>query len=158
MPRPRVYVETTIPSAYFDRGRDPLRVAKRRWTHVWWEVALDRYEMVTSAVTTKELQDGPGHRQAEWVALLQHVKKVEVIELADSVAGEYVQQRLMPRRGADAFHLAVASVHECEYLVTWDVQHLANAHKFLQIQRINVRLGLHVPTIATPLQMLGRMP
>ena len=59
MPRPRVYVETTIPSSYFEQRRDPLMVAKRRWTRVWWEVALDRYEIVTSPVTTKELEDGP---------------------------------------------------------------------------------------------------
>jgi predicted nucleic acid-binding protein len=158
MPRPRVYVETTIPSAYFDQGRDPLRVAKRRWTRVWWDVALDRYEVVTSAVTMKELEDGPAHRHAEWLGLLRNVKKLEVTESADAAAGEYVRQRLMPRRGDDSFHLAVASVHKCAYLVTWDVQHLANAHKFLQIRRVNVQLGLHVPTIATPLQMLGRMP
>lgn len=158
MPRPRVYVETTIPSAYFDHGRDPLRVAKRRWTRVWWDVALDRYEMVTSAVTVRELEDGPAHRHAEWLALLRNLRKLEVTELADSTAIEYIRHRLMPRRGDDAFHLAVASVHECEYLVTWDVQHLANGHKFAQIQRVNTRLGLYVPTIATPLQMLGRMP
>jgi predicted nucleic acid-binding protein len=158
MPRPRVYIETTIPSVYCDRRRAPTMVAKRRWTQAWWEVALDRYELVTSPVTVRELEDGPAHRHGEWLALLRNARKLDVPEAADPVAREYIRQRLMPSRGADAFHLAVASLHWCDYLVTWDVQHLANAHKFAQIQQVNMRLGLHVPTIATPLQMLGRMP
>lgn len=157
MPRPRVYVETTIPSACFDRGRDPLRVAKRRWTSVWWDVALERYDLTTSTYVLEELGEGPDDRQREWQSLVEPIPLLGTSDRVKAVADAYVANRLMPARGRDAFHLAVGSVHGCEYLVTWDVQHLANAHKFKPIRKLNEKLGLYVPTITTPMELLGRL-
>lgn len=53
----------------------------------------------------------------------------------------------------DSFHLAFASVHEVDHLLTWNCQHLANPFKVAHITAINRRLGLLTPTILTP-QML----
>ena len=58
-------------------------------------------------------------------------------------------------RGGDALHLAFASYYECDYLVTWDYRHLANANKFQHIRRVNVKLGLAVPQIVTPRELMG---
>lgn len=58
----------------------------------------------------------------------------------------------------DAPHLALASYHKCEFLVTWNCQHLANANKFGHICRVNSLLGLYVPVLATPLELLGEEP
>ena len=55
----------------------------------------------------------------------------------------------------DALHLALASYHRCDFLVTWNCQHLANANKFGQIRRINGMLGLYVPDLVTPMELLG---
>jgi hypothetical protein len=55
----------------------------------------------------------------------------------------------------DALHLAMASYHRCDFLVTWNCRHLANANKFAQIRRVNSLLGLFVPTLVTPLELLG---
>jgi hypothetical protein len=42
-----------------------------------------------------------------------------------------------------------------DFLVTWNCQHLANANKFGQIRRINGILGLFVPELVTPMELLG---
>ena len=55
--------------------------------------------------------------------------------------------------GGDALHLALASFHRCDFLVTWNCRHLANANKFGHIRRVNVLMGLFVPV--TPLELLG---
>lgn len=73
-----------------------------------------------------------------------------------SVAKFYVGQKLMPKRGEDALHLALASFYRCDYLVTWDRAHLANPRKAERIRKVNQSLGLSVPLIQTPLQILGR--
>ena len=62
----------------------------------------------------------------------------------------------MPRDPAgDALHLALASYHKCDFLLTWNCQHLANANKFGHIRRVNTLLGLFVPDLVTPLELLG---
>jgi hypothetical protein len=61
--------------------------------------------------------------------------------------------RVLP--AGDALHLALASFHECDYLVTWNCRHLANASKFGQIRRINAVLRLKTPELVTPPELLG---
>jgi hypothetical protein len=68
----------------------------------------------------------------------------------------YVLRQLMPADPVgDALHLALASYHRCDYLVTWNCQHLANAWKFVHLRRVNSALGLMVPSLVTPLELLG---
>ena len=68
----------------------------------------------------------------------------------------YIRHKLMPADPAgDALHLALASYHKCDFLVTWNCRNLANANKFEHIRRINTMLGLFVPILATPLELLG---
>ena len=78
----------------------------------------------------------------------------------ESAIGEivqaYLQHQVMPADPAgDALHLALASFHKCDFLVTWNCRHLANANKFGHIRRVNTILGLFVPALVTPLELLG---
>ena len=67
-----------------------------------------------------------------------------------------IKHHVMPRDPlGDALHLALASFHKVDYLLTWNCQHLANANKFAHIRRINTLLGLHVPALITPLELMG---
>ena len=75
--------------------------------------------------------------------------------IADIVEA-YIQHRLMPADPlGDALHLAIASYHKCDFLVTWNCRHLANANKFSHLRRLNTILGLFVPALVTPLELLG---
>ena len=68
----------------------------------------------------------------------------------------YIVNRVMPKDpGGDAFHLAAASFHRRDFLVTWNCQHIANANKFGHIRRVNGILGLGNPALVTPLELLN---
>ncbi len=50
----------------------------------------------------------------------------EVIELAELL----VQEKVMPQTlSGDAIHVAVATVNAMEYILSWNVRHLANPRK-----------------------------
>ena len=55
----------------------------------------------------------------------------------------------------DALHLALASYHKCDYLLTWNCKHLANPNKFQRIRFVNTALGLYIPALVTPNQLVG---
>jgi predicted nucleic acid-binding protein len=75
--------------------------------------------------------------------------------IADIVQA-YIQHKVMPNNPVgDALHLALASYHKCDFLLTWNCKHLANANKFHHIRRVNTLLGLYVPLLVTPLELLG---
>lgn len=156
MDKTRVYVETTIPSFYHEARTTPDIVARRDWTRQWWDDAAERHELVTSEAVLDELGDGPPEHNAAWLALVHDLPLLAIDSAVVEIVETYVRHRLMPAApGGDALHLALASYHKCDFLVTWNCRHLANANKFGHIRRINTMLGLFVPALVTPLELLG---
>jgi hypothetical protein len=54
----------------------------------------------------------------------------------------------------DALHIALASVHAMDYLVTWNCKHIANAHLRRGLADINQRMRMAIPVICTPEELL----
>lgn len=103
-----------------------------------------------------ELSAGAPERTAQRLALLHEVPLVPVEPAVVEIVQAYIQQKLMPADpGGDALHLALASYHKCDFLVTWNCRHLANANKVGHIRRVNTLWGLYVPALVTPLELLG---
>ena len=130
--------------------------ARRGWTRQWWQTAVARYELATSDAVVDELQNGDYPSREQALALIQGITLLEISPEVAEIVDAYFQHRLMPTDPAgDALHLALASFHKCDFLLTWNCRHLANANKFGQIRRINGLLGLFVPVLVTPLELLG---
>lgn len=156
MSQPLIYVETTIPSFFFERRKEPEVVARRLWTRRWWDLASGRYELVSSTAVLEELGQSPVEsRREERLSLLDGIDLLPIEPAVLEIVETYVNHRLMPADpGGDAMHLALASYHRCDFLATWNCRHLANANKFGHIRRINTMLGLLVPELVTPLELL----
>ena len=152
----KVYVETSIPSFYYEVRTEAEMVARRRWTQLWWEQAENDYLLVTSVAVLDELNGGNYPNRDEAVALIAHLPQVKADPAVGDIVEAYIFHKLMPKDPAgDALHLALASYHRCDFLLTWNCRHLANANKFGHIRRINQMLGLYVPLLVTPLELLG---
>ncbi|MGH8056623.1 MAG: type II toxin-antitoxin system VapC family toxin [Candidatus Entotheonellia bacterium] len=154
--RQRVYIETTIPSFYHEVRTEPEMIARRNWTRTWWDNRRDAYLVVTSEAVIDELQAGTFPNQDQALALLANIPLVPVEPAIIEIVETYIQRLVMPRDPTgDALHLALASYHKCDFLLTWNAQHLANANKFAHIRRVNVLLGLFTPALVTPLELLA---
>jgi len=151
-----VYIETTIPSFYFEIRTEPEMVAQRNWTREWWDKQRDHYQLVTSLTVIEELERGDYPNKDQVLDLVVDIPLLNIpMEVLDIVE-TYINRRLMPTHPkGDALHLAVASFHGCDFLLTWNCNHLANANKFAHIRRINTLLGLFVPTLTTPFELLS---
>jgi predicted nucleic acid-binding protein len=156
MPKSLVYVETTIPSFYHESRTATDIVARRDWTRQWWDSAPERYALATSAAVLDELAGGPSERSEKSLALVRDLPLLSIESAITEIVEAYISHKVMPADPAgDALHLALASFHNCEFLVTWNCRHLANANKFGHIRRVNALLGLIVPALVTPLELLG---
>jgi hypothetical protein len=62
---------------------------------------------------------------------------------------------LPPKASLDALHIAVAAVHDMDYLLTWNCKHIANARMRPIIERIIHQHGYNAPIIATPEELQG---
>ncbi len=150
------YIETTIPSFYHEVRTEPDMVARRDWTRKWFDAAIKTDRVVTSAAVLSELENGdfPGRDLA--MTLLDNLELLAIDAAVAEIVDAYTKHKLMPQDPfGDALHLALASYHRCDFLVTWNCQHLANARKFGHIRRLNGILGLFVPELVTPMELLG---
>ncbi len=146
-----VYIETTIPSAYVTRRTDPGSLFRREITRQWWRQQLPLYEGWTSDAVALELERGDWPGQSEALVLIEALSRLSVSDEVIAVAQRYVQERLVPRDlPGDAAHLAVACLHEVDFMLTWNIRHLANPNKVDHLTVINRRMGLLTPRIVTP--------
>jgi hypothetical protein len=150
-----VYIETTIPSYYFEDRQTPEAIAWKQATRRWWDRSSNLYRLVASSFVFDELEHAPSPKRDQALQLMADVESLDLPAGLDDVIAEYIDHQLVPQDAAgDAAHLAIASMHAVDFLLTWNIRHLANANKFQHLRVINGRLGLPVPTITTPLTLL----
>jgi len=155
----KVYLETSIFSFYYDERTQPDIVARRSWTREFWELCKANYSMFTSVGTLTELNRGNKSHKGAALRLAESLPAYPGTDDIKSIVAVYIKEMLMPRDPfGDALHLAFASFHKCDFLVTWNCEHLANANKLGHIRLVNSRLGLHTPELVTPLELLGNSP
>ncbi len=154
----KVYVETSIPSFYFDTRAGAQMKARREWTREWWAQPKRGETRLISYAVLAELANAPAPKRRAMLELVQNVRALEAHEATEEIVQFYLSHHLMPHGAfGDAVHLALASLHKCDFLVTWNCKHLANANKLDHIQRVNGLLGLPTPKLVTPLELLGSL-
>ena len=78
-----------------------------------------------------------------------------VVDLARAL----VQRGPLPAQARmDAAHVAIAAVHGMEYLVTWNLRHLANARIRGKIEEVVRAAGIVPPIICTPEELMEPKP
>lgn len=152
--KPTVYIETTIPSFYHSVRSTPEMIAVRQWTRDWWDGESCRYQLVTSQAVLKELEQGDHRKKVEKLAMIRRLPLLTINSPIAEIVEVYIQRKIMPEHSTgDALHLALASFYNCDYLLTWNCKHIANANKFNHIRRVNQLLHLKTPELVTPLEL-----
>jgi len=142
-----IYLETSAIGAYLDAG-DPFR---RDLTIRWFEHELFEYRPFISLLVEREFEriDEP-HRSA-YMKIIEPLERLEFTDEAAILAEGYISRGIFHRKFmADAFHVALASIHKIDYLVTWNFGHLANVRKQARIRLFNTAAGFFSPVIVTP--------
>ena len=158
MPKPRVYIETTIPS-YLTAwpSRDLVTAAHQQVTREWWETRRNDFDLFVSAIVIEEARAGDERAAAR---RLEAVEDLPLLELTGEVTGfseKLIELHMIPEEKAeDALHVAVAVVHGMDYLLTWNLSHIANAEVRNKIERACRFMGYEPPTICTPEELLTR--
>jgi hypothetical protein len=87
---------------------------------------------------------------------LDSLPLLSVIDAAKELAGRLITDGGVPAHAeADALHIAVASVHGIDYLLTWNCRHIDNATTKPVTRSICAVAGYTCPEICTPLELLS---
>ena len=154
--KPRLYVETTIPSYLVARhSRDAILHGQQAATRKWWEHRRSDYELFVSEFVDIEAARGDAEMAAARAAMMRGLARLAATEDVLGLAAEILSAGLIPAKAAvDASHIAVASVHQMDILLTWNCTHIHNIAISRQIERICARAGWPCPAICTPFDLL----
>ena len=152
----RIYIETTIPSSYYTLRTDEESLVKQRLTRQWWHEYTELFTLTSSTAVATELRRGKREVAQKRLDLLDDIELfVPTVEITQ-ITQIYIDRLIMPKEPqGDALHLAIATFHQVDAMLTWNCAHLANPNKFDFIIRINQELGLPTPMLTTPADYLG---
>jgi predicted nucleic acid-binding protein len=154
--RPTVYIETTVVS-YLTAwpSRDIVRAAQQQVTREWWDGRRNDFDLYCSELVEQEAAAGDPVAAAERLRILHALQYLPGGERAADVAEALIDALQLPRRAAaDAMHVGIAATNGIDFLLTWNMRHLANAVLRPRIELVCRDNGLEPPTICTPSELL----
>ncbi len=151
------YIETTIPSLYTGRPSPRLiEAARQNLTRVWWDEYRNEFDLVCSQIVLDECSKGDAVMAAKRLELLGDIPLLELTDDVILIAEYLLLKQIIPTKAADdAVHIAVASVHGIDYLVTWNCKHIANPRNWRRISDCVAKFGYCASVICTPEDLIG---
>jgi len=136
--KPKIYLDTSVISVY-DDSRIPQRQSQ---TRDFWKI-LKNFKTCISEVTINEINNSPNIAKKK--QLLNLASKFQILKITDQVknlASEYIEKKIIPARYIDdALHLAIATINNCDILVSWNCKHLINLRTKREANKINLANG-----------------
>ncbi len=155
--KPKLYMDTTIPSYLAARpSRDLIVAGHQQITQEWWEKRRMQFEIYVSQFVLDEAALGDVQLAEKRLEVLQAFPKLEISDDMASLAEHLLASGVIPGKApVDAAHIAVSTVHEMDYLMTWNCTHLANAEISSKVRRACAAHGYECPIICTPEELMG---
>jgi hypothetical protein len=156
--RPRLYLETTIPSYLTARiSRDLLTARQQRITTRWWNSWRTNFDIHVSDYVRTEAGRGDAEMARRRLELIEPYPLLKADEQSTALLRRLMAECGLPDKAeTDAAHVAVAAVHALQFVLTWNCAHLANPVFSTRLAKSCESAGYECPTICTPDQLLKR--
>ena len=134
----KVYIETSIISYLTVRPSGNLRTAaSQKETIDWWETQKSRFSLCISKVVIEEAGKGDKIAAGKRLAKLSDIEILALNDQVVTLSKSLINEGGVPQKALDdALHIAVATVHGIDYLLTWNCRHIDNAEKKPKIREI----------------------
>ena len=154
--KPKVYLETTIPSYLTARpSRDLVTAAHQQITREWWDTRRHDFDLFVSQMVIDEASAGDPEATTRRLDVLASLPLLDPQAEGTALAQTLIDHIPLPARAAaDALHIAIAVVNGMDYLLTWNCTHIANAALRGRIEAACRSRGFRVPIICTPEELL----
>jgi predicted nucleic acid-binding protein len=152
-----VYIETSVVSYLTSLPSRDLRAsAWQQITAEWWEQERGKFELFTSELVLTEAAAGDANAAKRRLDRLRDIPELAVDGEVRELARRLIAGGGVPASaGPDALHVATASVHGMDYLLTWNCRHIDNAVTKPIVRSICAVGGYRCPEICTPLELVS---
>lgn len=147
----RLYLDTSIIGGNFDSEF-------KEWTNpLIDEILGGKHTAVISEITIREIQGAPGYV----IKLLEQLLNSNGEFIAANsetkiLAGHYITEGALTKKSLeDANHIAIATYHNVNALVSWNFKHILNVDRIRLFNSVNLRYGYGLIDIRSPREIIG---
>lgn len=153
---PKVYVEATVVSYLTARpSNNPILASRQRASQRLWQNYADRFEFVISPVVRNEIERGNAVAAQKRLEIISPLTVLEILPEASMLVQKLLDAGAVPLNSVpDAQHIAIATAHGVDYLVSWNHKHIVNEHKLEHINEVCVEAGFKPTTLCTPNELM----
>lgn len=152
-----VYIETSILGYLTARpSRDIVVAANIEITREWWETRRNAFQLYASQAVIKETSQGDAEIASQRLEIIRDLALLDLNQSVLDLAEQFLERSSLPAKAnVDAVHIAAATVHGMDYLLTWNCKHIANAQIQRKLAEISLDFGYELPILCTPYELLG---
>ena len=146
-----LYIDTSVIGGYFDVE------FQRETQKLFQSIFNNQFHILYSTVTEDELLNAP----AEVRILLDNIPgetktKIELTEEAVMLGDRYIAENVVGKTSReDCFHIALATIHKADILVSWNFKHIVNVMRIRGYNAVNLKLGYSPIDIRSPKEIVG---
>jgi hypothetical protein len=132
-----------------------MMAAHQEATRTWWDEQKDSFDVFISKAVTEEASAGDSDAAQRRLEVLKDIPELDITDEARDLAKMLIANTPLPEKAQiDALHIAVATVHGMDYLLTWNCRHIANATYRHPIDAVCESAGYQAPILCTPLELM----
>jgi len=146
MQKQRLYIDTSVFGGYYDEEFAEFTIP------LFERLNNGEFKLLFSTVTQDELENAP-LRVQDLVKQLKtkNTDFAEVTEEAIDLATEYIKEKVVGQTSfADCLHIALATINQADYLISWNFKHIVNVQRIRGYNAINLKNGYKLLEIRSP--------
>jgi len=148
--KPRIYIDTSVVGGYFE---EEFEKATRQ---LFARIVAKDFAVYFSEVNETELSLAPKPiKEIKHLIPKACYHYLDLNDDAKKLAECYVREKALGKASMnDAYHIAIASVHRLDCLISWNFKHIVNFDKIKLFNSVNLKMGYPLIDIRTPLEFI----
>jgi len=145
-----IYVDTSVIGGYFDIEFE------KETKNLFNSILNGEYRVLYSSVTKDELLEAPEQVRTLLDEVPAAFKKfIELTKEATELGDAYIAEKVVGKTSReDCFHIALATIHKADILVSWNFKHIVNVHKIRGYNSVNLKMGYPIIDIRSPKEII----
>jgi hypothetical protein len=152
---PRIYLETTMFSFYYETRQEPrYQVYKAQVRQIFDLIKAGKLEPYTSTFATDEMENEKDPEKRENMRRLIPefgIRFLDITPEVDRLAALYIKEEAVTAISeTDAAHIAITAINGLDFIVSLNFGHIARAWTIERVRRVNIRenykgIGIYKP-------------
>jgi len=147
----RFYIDTSVVGGYFDLEY------KEATIKLFERLENNEIIFVVSELLDLELISAPKRVREQLLKYSEDkFQRVELSEEAILLANMYIENKVVGKTSiVDCRHIALASIHKVDVLVSWNFKHIVNLDRIKGYNSVNLKLGYSMIEIRSPKDLVN---